>query len=267
MSSRFVRLSALAAAMLTLSLSAPATAQQAVDEPKLEVTGTFDQPSYRTGDQFRITLSIRNVGDTTLENVYGRYRTLTFGGTRIGGFTNEMMFFSGPGVTLAPGDSLSVNATGAIGDSSATSATVEVFAGFKPTDRRFVPNHAFTAPVTPTTGPAAGIAFVDRNGNHQVDAGEPLAGVRVTARELSSWQKYKVTTSDSLGRFAFADLPTLSHRFEGVTERGIVYFPEIRATVDQAGAATNLRLEGTASAESGRARYRGFTGTWRPRSG
>lgn len=241
---RSVRLCVLAASLAVAGLVLGGTSAQAQDPavgPKLEVTATFDAPSYRTGDTYAARITIRNVGDAPAERVVGHVTRPDFGVTTSGPFSPELSI-STSGVTIAPGETREATFRGGLDDPAATTVTVTATVGTRPWTAEM--NHTFTAPVTTRTGKVSGVAFVDKNHNGTLDAGEELAATEVTATNVHRFLDSHRTTTDSAGRFTFDALSPVDNRLEVGNKSPLVTFHPVTVKVDETDANKDIKLIG-----------------------
>jgi hypothetical protein len=159
------------------------------------VTATFDQPSYATGEEMTITVTVRNTGAERI-SVTTEILEKADAVTVTSANTLEKMW-------LLPGKSVTSELTGAVGN--ANISTAKLYLRFTSgVQHREV---SFAVPVTPRYGRVSGTVYHDENGNGKLDNGEVLAGATLTwtnqLHELTS----PTATTDSAGRFAI-DVPT-----------------------------------------------------------
>lgn len=241
---RSVRLGALAASLAVTGLVLGGTSAQAQDPavgPKLEVTATFDAPSYRTGDRFTVQLTVRNVGDAPAEHVVGTVGVPNLGVISVKDFSPELST-SGQGATIAPGETREATYTGGIDNPAATTVAVTAAVGTKPLNIGM--KQTFTAPVTLRTGKVSGVAFADKDHDETLDPGEELAATEVTATNVHRYTDSHRTTTDSAGRFTFEALSTLDNRLEVWNQSPLVTFHPVTVKVDETDANTDVKLIG-----------------------
>ena len=195
----------------------PAPEEQANAEPVVEHVVEFDKPGYKTGDTAVITLTITNAGtDDTL--VHGRAVFPPEPGQVHIDYAawGELLSHDGDGVRLAPGASYVHELKGVIADPEATEALFN--ARLILNEHSVVPMRA-TAPVEKAHGTVAGTAYLDRNGNRVVDAGEPVGGAKVTVGNYFS-QDWPRAVTDDQGRFTVSSLAPLEHHISVETLDG-----------------------------------------------
>lgn len=176
----------------------------------LEHTVAFAEPSYRTGDAVVVKLTLRNSGDTPIT-----VSAFAFD-DEPGDITIDWASWrelAGAGLTIAPGATHRQDVRGWAGDPGATTAR---FRGLFFVDGAGV-SFSAEVPVEVVHGGLRGVVYRDRNGNRQVDAGEPAAGEAVSLRSRAGGTR--TTTTDGSGAFAFTGLAPVAH-YLSVTRRG-----------------------------------------------
>ncbi|HET9142930.1 hypothetical protein [Actinophytocola sp.] len=213
-------------------------------EAELDASVTFDKASYRTGEDVRATVTIRNSGSTGTGLISASINTWDSPDAFVPSGAIDWGVFGFPGVVLAPGETRSVELTGRPKRLASTSVvfSLMITEGYL---TKF-PTKSFSAPVEPRTGSATGLAYGDRNGNGAPDPGEGLAGEVVELRALGYDYDYTTfrTTTDAGGRFDFGDVPTTSYHMSGIWVDNF-NIPYRTITVDTKGSAENLMLRGS----------------------
>lgn len=212
-----------AMAALTSVFAAPAGAAGG----RIDVSVTFDKPSYGTGDEVRATVKLTN-------NNSGRAAGLTV--FQIFDPIDLYVPYGGwgvlrdrPGLTLESGQSFELTVSGQVRDPEQTTTALrgtvfdETGFGVGTFDSR--------VPVTRVPGRATGVFYADRNGDGVLDAGEPLAGAEFTLRYTTGTRNY-TATSDAEGKFTF-DLPAGEYTLGGdVVDGWLVRWQTVRITPD-----------------------------------
>lgn len=212
----------------------PASVQAA----QVEVSAKFDKPSYKTGESLTIDLSITNVGSARAVGLWVSPSGLEssrplFEPPLLGG-----VFSSDPGVDLEPGATHRVSLTGRVANPDADHVT---FAGIVFDETRFgVGEFSVSAPVEKRTTQVSGVVYDDQNGNGRLDFGEELPGITITWTNVAFFvDKKYTTTTDSAGRFTFADLPTMRYFTGGEVVDGWL-FPFVVREIDGSDENRNL---------------------------
>lgn len=178
------------------------------------VRATFDKPSYRTGEAMAIRFSVGNDLGQRLTNVRVQQ---DWSGPGVIQTEFESWGALATGATIEAGSELTVTVIGRAGNPAATTA---VLAGTVSEDTG--PNStafSFSTPMTPRLAHAAGTVYGDANHNGRFDAGEGLAGARVTVRNtLFGGDRREVTTGPG-GTFSIPDLATVAYE-AGIAARG-----------------------------------------------
>jgi len=197
-----VRLAIALAAILLVVAAAPAAAQPTAGDADLVVTVAFDKPEYGGADEVRATVTVTNTGTAPARDV-----TLTAEGNSP--FQpqdwGELDPF-GDGVDLAPGERIRLEPVRRIVDAVAV-MTLAVTATSPDPERDPGNNRAVAeAPVSVRYVDVTGLLYGDRDGDNQVDPGEPMSGVGV---EINGGVPSLVLTgrTDATGRFAFPGVP------------------------------------------------------------
>lgn len=166
------------------------------------MTATFDEPSYATGEEMTISVTVRNTGDERI-GVTTAIREKPDAITVTSENTLEKL-------RLLPGNSVTRELTGAVGNANISTARLylEFFNG---NEQRA---ESFAVAVTPRYGRASGSVYDDANGNGKFDGGEGLGGATLTwTNKLNHGTELSVTTN-SAGAFAI-DVPTGPYRVSG----------------------------------------------------
>lgn len=176
------------------------------------VNATFDKASYVTGEDMRITATIKNNGPATTvtADAWGQDPDLVQ--VREWGDLNRK-------TPIAAGATVTVKFTGAVGNPDVTTARLRLGVYDETGATKYF---EFTVPVTPTFGHATGTAFDDRDGDNRFDAGEALAGVTLTWQSnLHNDTKFTATTGAD-GTFSLPKLPTGPYFVSGTAPDGLL---------------------------------------------
>jgi hypothetical protein len=235
---------ALAAAVLGLTAGATGAAADPEDAPgavstvyDLDMTATFDKPSYGTGEKMTITVTVTNngTGPVVTRADFFRQQPDLIRVDLVNPFERWEPF------TLAAGTSVTHTLTGSMPNPDITVGTLY---GMVADETGAARPFLFTVPIEQTLGHASGVVYYDRNRNRQFDEGEGQRGVALTwALQLQQERIWKVTT-DANGVFRLANLPTGAYAVtgEGQSLLQVGYTP---VTVTESGM-DGLLLRGTA---------------------
>ncbi len=217
--------------------SKPAAAQPQAERAQVAVSVAFDKPSYRTDEDIHFTVKLTNTGTTTAAGLTMYQMVIDS--------TDVQVLYGGwgplenkPGVTLEPGQSFEVAVSAQVRDLDATTATVRGIL-FDGSGNSAGPQFQFSVPVTTAQGHATGTVYGDKNGNGVLDAGEQLAGIKVTLRYVHGTSTYSATTGAD-GKFAL-DLPAAEYYVGGDVVDGWL-FPWRTVRI---GSDTDLLFRGT----------------------
>lgn len=199
------RFATLLAALLVLATAAPAVAEPtAADQVDLAVTATFDKPSYFVAEDVTMSVTVTNNGTATARNVV----LSDSGNSPFTAADLAELSSLGTGVDIAPGQSVTVTATGKV-PASVEVLTLTLEARSADQDKNAADNTATAeAAIIQRTGNLNGTVYGDRDGDKEFDAGEGLAGVVV-----QSGSGDRVRT-DAAGRFAMRDVPEGTHSLQ-----------------------------------------------------
>jgi uncharacterized repeat protein (TIGR01451 family) len=218
-----------------LGMTAPAVAAAEL-ESVLTMTATFDKPSYETGEQMTITVTVTNTGAEPVN-----------ANANLAGILPDAVqleldpFVTGEPFTLAGGESVTHTLTGSAGNPDFTTATI--YASLNDWTAAAIQELRFTVPVTPTFGDVSGVVYYDRNRNWTFDDGEGQRDVVLTwASELH--ETTRTVTTDGNGRYTLPDLLTGPYSVTG-TGLGGLQVGRQRVTVGKSGV-DGLLLRGTA---------------------
>lgn len=218
--------------------SKPAAAQPQAERAQVAVSVAFDKASYRTDEDIHFTVKLTNTGATTAAGLtmYQMVVDPTDVQVLYGGGWGQLE--NKPGVTLEPGQTFEVAVSAQVRDLDATTATVRGIL-FDESGNSAGPQFQFGVPVTKAAGHATGTVYGDKNGNGVLDAGEQLAGIKVTLRYVHGTSTYSATTGAD-GKFAL-DLPAAEYYVGGDVIDGWL-FPWRTVRI---GADTDLLFRGT----------------------
>lgn len=185
------------------------------DSPHLRATLKLDKPRYESQETVKLSLTVSNVGGRVAERVRLSHSpsSMDIASAEWGDFEPF-----GPGVQIPAGESRTFEASGTIRDPGvgrlSVSGLISYLGAPSPSSTAF----EATAEVVLTVGAISGVAYADKNGNKQQDAGEAAGGVVVEARG-GTQSGFFTTTTLADGRFGFSDLPSgkyyLTYAFPG----------------------------------------------------
>ncbi|HEX6352145.1 hypothetical protein [Actinophytocola sp.] len=167
----------------------------------LEMTATFDKPSYDTGEDMTITVTVTNNGT---EPVTARTNFFTFGPGSVT-VNPENPFEQNNPVTFEPGVSVTHTIVGAMGDPNVTTATLY---GWLSEESGTTQQFTFTVPIVPTLGHASGLVYYDKNRNGKPDDGEGQRGVTLSWTNQLHYETSLTVTTDKNGMFLLENIPT-----------------------------------------------------------
>lgn len=179
------------------SLPAPPERHVEAAAPDIQVDLAFAKSSYSVADLVTLNLTIHNAGDAVANHV-----RVVPDVSKVN-LTDPVFGDLGQdGVDIAPGDSVTMAATGYINGISEGELTFEllVYSGDD-----YVTTAEATVTVTPASGDYSGVIYIDKNGNGAFDQGEGLGDVEVTISGGAPTADHDTTTADD-GTFSFSDL-------------------------------------------------------------
>lgn len=186
----------------------------------LRTTLEFDKPNYLSYETMRMKFTITNVGTGTAQKVRLPWKLIgnpTWDPTDYGPIDP-----SGPGLTIAPGETKTVVAVSPISDYRDEPQTLRLSYYLDYPGRKDTKDDWFdgSTVITFVTGDVQGVLYGDKNHNGVQDPGEALAGAEV--RISRSLPRYSATrTTDAEGRFRFEDAPAggwyVSYKIDGWT--------------------------------------------------
>ncbi|MCR6485272.1 hypothetical protein M8542_20800 [Amycolatopsis sp. OK19-0408] len=219
--------------------SKPPVKQDApVERAQVEISVALDKETYQTDDEIHFTFKVTNVGSTTAK---GLWVSPSYDPTDLyvpyepgwGPLTG-----SNPGLDLEPGKTFVLHGTGQVRD---VEQDTVVLRGVMFDATHFgVGEFSTKANVVKAPGHAEGTVYGDKNGNGKFDAGEALAGAKLTLRYVNSnGGGTHSATSDEHGHIVF-DVPGASYYLGGeVVDGWLIPFRIVRI-----GAHTQLDVRG-----------------------
>lgn len=190
-----IRAVAVLVAAFMVYAAVPATAQ----DEDLRTTAAFTEAAYvSTDEDVRLALTVENTGTASVADVHVRLATdLSFDIESLGAL-------AAPGTTLAPGERVSVELRLRLeGGQSADQLSVGVETWAAEVKRG---EQTAVAPLTVLRGSVSGVVYGDRDGDHVVDPGEPLAGGTISVSGGYPLHLDEAPVGAG-GAFAFPDLP------------------------------------------------------------
>ncbi|GAA4540159.1 SdrD B-like domain-containing protein [Amycolatopsis samaneae] len=184
---------------------------------QVEVSLAFDKPSYRTDEDVRFTIKLKNTGEIRAAGLWVS-QSITEPTDLVVPYDPGWGPLKGkPGVSLDPGATYELGVSGKVRDIQKDTTVVRGVV-FDETGFGVSREFKYSVPVTKEAGHAAGTVFGDRNGNGTFDTGEQLAGAKLTLRYIHGNVTYSAT-SDAAGKFAF-DLPAADYYLGGEVVNG-----------------------------------------------
>lgn len=204
----------------------------------LQMTATFDKPSYATGELMTITVTVTNTGTepVTTQAMFGQSNPDTIL------VTSTSPIEQGVSFTVAAGASTTFTVTGGMGNLDVTTATLYAALGDGTDPGQ---SFTFTVPVRQTVGSVSGVVYYDKNRNRAFDEGEGQPEVTLAWTNTLHYDSAttKVTT-DANGEFILTDLPTGPYDVSGEGLGGLQVGMR-RVDVVESGV-DGLRFRGTA---------------------
>ncbi|MCX2952337.1 SdrD B-like domain-containing protein [Lentzea sp. NEAU-D7] len=174
------------------------------DAPHLRATLKLDKPRYESQETVKLSLTVSNVGGRLAERVH-----LSLSPTSMdipAAHWGDFAEFA-PGVQIPAGESRTFEASGTIRDPAVGRLLVQGSISYLGAPTPSSTTFDASAEVVLTVGAISGVAYADKNGNKEQDAGEAVEGVVVEARG-GTQSGYFTTTTLADGRFGFSDLPS-----------------------------------------------------------
>jgi LPXTG-motif cell wall-anchored protein len=217
MGRRAARLASLVAAA-GLGLAIAAGAAGADERPVVEVTAQFDKPAYDSGEAMKIAITVRNTGTVPARGL--RMNQFLTAPDRIVVTPGQWaeLGYSGPGLTLEPGQEYKLTVSGTPASGETTAATLSGFVSDQ--TGLGVGEFKFTATVNATYGHASGVVYGDKDFNGEFGSGEGLGGVTVEWAAVVDFQHKYTATTDAAGRFTLPKLPLGDYYVSGTAPRG-----------------------------------------------
>ncbi|MEV6711914.1 SdrD B-like domain-containing protein [Lentzea sp. NPDC051208] len=170
---------------------------------ELRATLKLDKASYESQETVKLSLTVSNVGGRLAERVRLSHspESMDIPSAEWGDFGPL-----GPGVQIFAGESRTFEVSGTIRAARDGKLSVRGFVSYLGAPTPSSTTFEATAEVVQTVGAISGVAYADKNGNKQQDAGEAVEGVVVEAR--ATQPGYFKTTTLADGSFGFSDLPS-----------------------------------------------------------
>ncbi|MFD9890927.1 hypothetical protein ACFWY9_16395 [Amycolatopsis sp. NPDC059027] len=179
----------------------PRRTAAAQEKPDLRLAVWFDKPSYLGHEPITVHAVVTNVGTVVVSEADV---------VSTGNLSSQMWtpLFPPTGGRLEPGQTVESRNTGLVTTPAGPlTITVTVRLAGEAQDANPADNTVTASvPVTFVRGGYHGTVYGDRNGNHVMDPGEALAGIRV-GTSGGNPNVVRSTVTDADGRFAFPDLP------------------------------------------------------------
>ncbi|MFK0243599.1 hypothetical protein ACIQUM_02805 [Amycolatopsis azurea] len=190
--------------------SAPAAPKPQAERPVLEVSVDFEKGKYRTDEDVRFTLKVKNVSEVHAVDVKAA-ASLT-DPTDLSVLSWGELDWGKGGIDIAPQAIVEVKVTGQIKgidkDKAVVRGNLFDVSGFG------VGGFYGEITVVKVAGHATGIVYGDKNGNGKPDDGEQLGGIPLTLRYAHGSVEYKATSGDD-GKIDFGDVPAAKYYLGG----------------------------------------------------
>ncbi|NBH11252.1 hypothetical protein GTY80_49455 [Amycolatopsis sp. SID8362] len=204
---------------------------------QVEVSASLDKTTYTTAEDVHFTVTLTNTGSTTAKGLWVSQHMIEPTDLFVpydpgwGPLTS-----ANPGVDLEPGKSFVFHGTGKVRE---VDQTTTVLRGVVFDATHFgVGEFSADAKVVPAPGHAEGVVYGDKNGNGKRDAGEELAGAKLTLRYVNGSATHTATSGPD-GTIAF-DVPGAEYYLGGqVVDGWLIPFRVVRI-----GADTHLDVRG-----------------------
>ncbi len=208
-----------------------------VQRAQVEISVALDKDTYQTDEDVRFTFKVTNTGSATAKGLWVSQHIIEP--------TDLVVPYdpgwgplktSDPGLDLEPGKSFELHGTGKVREVDQT-ATVLRGVVFDATHFG-VGEFRAEAKVVPAPGHAEGVVYGDKNGNGKREAGEELAGAKLTLRYRNG-SGTRTATSGPDGKIVF-DVPGAEYYIGGeVVDGWLIPFRVVRI-----GADTHLDVRG-----------------------
>ncbi|WP_233629558.1 SdrD B-like domain-containing protein [Amycolatopsis sp. WAC 04197] len=192
----------------------PAAPKPQAERTKLEASVVFEKQEYRTDENVRFTLKIKNISEIPAVDVKVSQSITDPADLSVSSWGD--LGWGKEGVDIAPGATVEVAATGHIQgidkDKAVVRGNLFDVTGFG------VGGFYGDVTVAKVTGHATGFVFGDKNGNGRADDGEQLSGITLIL-EYSGAVKYEATSNDA-GKIDFGEVPVARYRLGGAELKG-----------------------------------------------
>ncbi|MEV6645246.1 hypothetical protein [Amycolatopsis sp. NPDC051371] len=207
----------------------PVKQAEPVERAQVEISVALDKETYQTNEDVHFTFKVTNIGSAIAK---GLWVAPSFDPTDLyvpyePGW--GPLRSSDPGLDLEPGKTFVLEGTGKIRDIEQDST---VLRGVMFDATHFgVGEFTAKAKVVKAPGRAVGVVYGDKNGNGALDAGEQLAGAKLTMRYVNGNSTY-TATSDAAGKFSF-DVPAAEYNIGGeVVDGWLIPWSTVRIDPD-----------------------------------
>ncbi|WP_372671259.1 hypothetical protein [Amycolatopsis kentuckyensis] len=208
-----------------------------VQRAEVEISVALDKTTYQTDEDVHFTFKVTNTGSTTAKGLWVSQHIIEP--------TDLVVPYdpgwgplktSDPGLDLEPGKSFELHGTGKVRE---VDQTTTVLRGVVFDATHFgVGEFSAEAKVVPAPGHAEGFVYGDKNGNGKREAGEELAGAKLTLRYVNGSATHTATSGPD-GKIVF-DVPGAEYFIGGeVVDGWLIPFRVVRI-----GADTHLEVRG-----------------------
>nr|AXL05380.1 hypothetical protein SAMN04489730_0591 [uncultured bacterium] len=197
---------------------------------QVEISVAFGKESYRTDEAVDFTFKVKNVGSAPATGVTVFQHILEPTDLDVGNGWGPLT--TPAGVTIEPGKTFELAVTGHVRDVEQATTAVR---GVLFDETHFgIGSFDIRVPVVKVPGRAVGVVYGDGNGNGVLDAGEPLAGAKLTLRYVhDSGNRIYTATSDAAGKFSFDGIPAADYFIGGeVVDGWLIPWDTVRIGTD-----------------------------------
>ncbi len=201
---RSLRAACVLTGILALAGTLAATPASAATGPDLKITASVPAGPYVVGEEFKVTVTVANIGDTAATRIKGSISSHS--GSYPSATLSDWAEFNplNDGGTLAPGASRTLVVRA---EFYTWNGAPDVYATVSDAEDADYENNVFTVPlnlISPDVKDTIGGAiYADANGDGKPSAGEALAGVKVTA----GYNPGYTAITDADGKFVVRDVP------------------------------------------------------------
>lgn len=172
---------------------------------RLAATLAFDRDTYRPGDTVHVHVTLTNKGGTPISGITANCNRAGPANWSVNGPFNWGDITSRQGTTVNPGETRTFDGTGTVPQHADDFGFVELGCDFGNPEQ--LGNPTAIARVPGQLGSSPGTIYNDKNGNHQQDPGEEIAGAKVGLIDVLSGKVVARQISDKSGRVKFDGVP------------------------------------------------------------